>query len=235
MRPIAAAAGQAHIRGEFSPEVIGELLRALRARAADHPESPGLIASWPGVPEARMTAACAQLRRQGHAVHQVSIAGDKARTGWAVGGTTYRAIVTPAPPAALAHEDAVLVREVALPNAVSRARTVLTTFAERGGAPETVRTAVALAVTEACKNVVMHAYVDRDAPGDLEVRACIADAVLVVEVADDGRGMMPRVDGPGRGLGLPLIAQLSDAFEILRRPERPGMVVRMNFDLVVRA
>ena len=59
---------------EFSAEMIRELLRALRARAADHPGSPGLIASWPGVPEARMPAACAELRRQGHAVRKVSIA-----------------------------------------------------------------------------------------------------------------------------------------------------------------
>jgi serine/threonine-protein kinase RsbW len=217
----------------FSGEVIGELLRALRARAADHPESPGLIASWPGVPEALMPAACAQLRRQGYAVRRVSIArpGVRARGGWALGGTTYRAVVTPAPPAALGRDDAVLVREVARPEAVPRARAVLTRFAEREGAAETVRSALALAVTEACKNVVMHAYVDRDAPGDLEVRACIAEAVLVVEVTDDGRGMVPRVDGPGRGLGLPLIAQMADVFEILGRPERPGVVLRMHFKL----
>jgi serine/threonine-protein kinase RsbW len=140
-------------------------------------------------------------------------------------------VVTPAPPAALGREDAVLVREVAEPEAVSRARAVLTRFAVHGGAPEIVRSALALAVTEACKNVVMHAYVDRDSPGDLEVRACIAEAVLVVEVTDDGKGMVPRVDGPGRGLGLPLIAQMADVFEILRRPQRPGVVLRMHFNL----
>jgi anti-sigma regulatory factor (Ser/Thr protein kinase) len=231
--PTAAAVGPSHTSRGFSAEVIGELLRALRARAADHPESPGLIASWPGVPEARMAAACAQLRRQGHAVHRVSIArpGVKARGGWAVGVTTYRAVVTPAPPAALGHDDAVLVREVAEPKTVSLARAVLTRFAERGGAAEPLRSALALAVTEACKNVVMHAYVDRERPGTLEVRACIDERVLVVEVTDEGRGMVPRIDGPGRGLGLPLISQMTDTFEILSRPERPGVVVRMHFNL----
>jgi serine/threonine-protein kinase RsbW/stage II sporulation protein AB (anti-sigma F factor) len=209
------------------------LLLALRARAADHPESPGLIASWPGVPEARMTAACGELRRQGHAVHEVSIARPegKVRSGWALGGTTYRAVVTPAPPAGLGYEDAVLVREVAEPSAVSLARGVLTGFAERSGAPKTVRSAIAVAVTEACANVVSHAYVGRDAPGELEVRACVADRVLVVEVADEGCGMVPRVDSPGLGLGLPLIAQSTDMFEILEHVERSGVVLRMRFNL----
>jgi anti-sigma regulatory factor (Ser/Thr protein kinase) len=209
------------------------LLLALRARAADHPENPGLIASWPGVPEARMAAACGELRRQGHAVRELSIARPegKVRRGWAVGGTTYRAVVTPAPPAGLGYEDAVLVREVAEPSAVSLARGVLTRFAARSGAPETVCSAVAIAVTEACTNVVSHAYVGRDAPGGLEVRACVADTVLVVEVADEGRGMVPRVDSPGLGLGLPLIAQTADILEILEPVEPPGVVLRMRFDL----
>jgi anti-sigma regulatory factor (Ser/Thr protein kinase) len=212
---------------------MGELLRALRARASEHPESPGLIASWPGVPEARMPAACAELRRQGHALHEVSIErrGTVARSGWAMGGTTYRAVVTPAPPAALGHEEAVLVRKIADPTAVSLARAALTWFAEREGASETVRAAVALAVTEACANVVLHAYADRDTPGELEVRACVAEAVLVVEVADHGRGMVPRIESPGLGLGLPLMAEMSDVFEILSHRDRSGVVLRMHFNL----
>ena len=46
-----------------------------------------------------MAAACGELRRQGHAVREISIArpGLKDRSGWAVGGTTYRSVVTPAP------------------------------------------------------------------------------------------------------------------------------------------
>jgi serine/threonine-protein kinase RsbW len=139
--------------------------------------------------------------------------------------------VMPAPPAALGHESALLGREVAEPRAVSLARAVLTRFAEREGAPKAVRSALALAVTEACANVVLHAYADRDTPGELKVRACVAEAVLVVEVADEGRGMVPRLDSPGLGLGLPLIAEMSDAFEILTHHDRSGVVVRMRFNL----
>jgi serine/threonine-protein kinase RsbW/stage II sporulation protein AB (anti-sigma F factor) len=86
-------------------------------------------------------------------------------------------------------------------------------------------------MTDACANVVTHAYLHADVPGDVDVRAERVDAMLLVEVRDDGRGMVPRPDGPGHGLGLPLIAQLSDVLEILDRGDRPGVIVRMYFNL----
>jgi anti-sigma regulatory factor (Ser/Thr protein kinase) len=231
--PTPAARGPSDASREFSAETLDELLRALRGRAADHPASPGLIASWPGVPADRMPAACAVLRRQGHMVRQVAIVnpGAKPRRGWAVDGTNGHKPALSARPAGLGAELTVLVREVAELGAVPLARAALTTAAAREGAPEAVRSAIALAVTEACANVVLHAYVDADAPRDLEVRARRADDVLIVEVADDGRGLVPRVDSPGLGLGLPLIAQMTDVLEIITRRERPGLVLRMHFNL----
>ena len=100
--------------------------------------------------------------------------------------------------------------------------------------PESVCSALALAVTAACANVVVHAYVDAESPGEIEVRASTVDASLVVEVRDDGRGMIARLDSAGLGLGLRLIAQLSDAVEILDRGERPGVTLRMHFKLADR-
>ncbi len=69
-------------------------------------------------------------------------------------------------------------------------------------------------VTEACNNVVLHAYDDQ--PGPLEVLAIPGDGELEVQIADEGHGFRPRAnDGdPSLGLGLPLIAALSDSFEI---------------------
>ncbi|HEX6587168.1 MAG TPA: ATP-binding protein [Solirubrobacterales bacterium] len=69
-------------------------------------------------------------------------------------------------------------------------------------------------VSEACNNVVVHAY--EDEPGPLEVRATPGDAELEVQIADQGRGFRPRADDgeSSLGLGLPLIAALSDSFEI---------------------
>lgn len=69
-------------------------------------------------------------------------------------------------------------------------------------------------VTEACNNVVLHAY-DGD-PGPLQVVAEPGDDELVVQVADEGHGFRPRASegDASLGLGLPLIAALSDSFEI---------------------
>jgi hypothetical protein len=78
-------------RHEFSDTTLTELLRALRARTSRHPDNPGLIASWPGVPEDRMAAACAELVGRGHPVFRVSIpSANPARTraGWAIDATT---------------------------------------------------------------------------------------------------------------------------------------------------
>jgi hypothetical protein len=71
----------------FSDEVLIELLRALRARSASHPEAPWLIACWPGVREEQMPAACGELIRRGHAITSVPLAGLRrgaARCGWTV-------------------------------------------------------------------------------------------------------------------------------------------------------
>ena len=64
----------------FSEQVLAELLDALRARAASHPDNPGIIASWPGVQQHSMAAACSELQRRGYPVQAVSVA------GWAMAG-----------------------------------------------------------------------------------------------------------------------------------------------------
>jgi len=69
-------------------------------------------------------------------------------------------------------------------------------------------------VTEACNNVVLHAY--EDEAGPLIVTAEPHDEQLEIQIADEGQGFRPRA-GEGDaslGLGLPLIAALSDSFEI---------------------
>jgi hypothetical protein len=72
---------------EFSEATLTELLRALHARTSAHPDNPGLIASWPGVREDRMAAACTELLRRGHPVFRLPIRsanGGRSRDGWAV-------------------------------------------------------------------------------------------------------------------------------------------------------
>ena len=71
---------------------------------------------------------------------------------------------------------------------------------------------VKLAVTEACTNVVVHAYAGDEGP--MEVAATVEDGALRVTVRDEGLGIVPRPDSPGLGLGLPLIATLTESLEL---------------------
>jgi serine/threonine-protein kinase RsbW len=86
---------------------------------------------------------------------------------------------------------------------------------------------VRLAVTEACSNVVVHAYAD-GAPGPLEVLATLDDGTLTVVVRDEGPGIAPHPDSPGLGLGLPLIASLAESVQ-LGRDEQERTEVCMTF------
>jgi serine/threonine-protein kinase RsbW len=88
---------------------------------------------------------------------------------------------------------------------------------------------IKLAVTEACTNVVIHAY-EPDEDGSLEVDASIRDRRLKVVIRDRGRGIVPRPDSPGLGLGLPLIATLAESLE-LGKDAQDNTEVRMTFAL----
>lgn len=113
---------------------------------------------------------------------------------------------------------------------VAEARSAVGAFAESAGATPHALAAVSLAVSEAVTNAVLHAYLDRDEPGPVEVRARREAETVVVEVADEGRGMLPRTDSPGLGLGLPLIAQMTESLEVHSR-DGGGTEIRMAFAL----
>jgi serine/threonine-protein kinase RsbW len=83
--------------------------------------------------------------------------------------------------------------------------------------------------SEACNNVVLHAY--EDEPGPLHVSAVPRQNELEVRVADEGHGFRPHTsEGEASlGLGLPLIAALSDGFEISGGAGR-GSSTTIRFD-----
>ncbi len=83
-------------------------------------------------------------------------------------------------------------------------------------------------VTEACMNVVAHAYDDNEA-GVLDVDAWPDDGCLMVRVRDYGAGIRPLADVEHRSLrlGLPLIAALTSSFEVSGAPGH-GTEVRMR-------
>ena len=75
---------------------------------------------------------------------------------------------------------------------------------------------VALCVSEAVTNAVVHAFRDREGrSGTIRVLAeCTDGRMLHVSVEDDGVGFSPRPDSPGLGLGLGLISTLTSSMEI---------------------
>jgi anti-sigma regulatory factor (Ser/Thr protein kinase) len=102
----------------------------------------------------------------------------------------------------------------ARPENVSVVRHVLGALGDALALPTEVVEDMRLAVTEACTNVVRHAYAGGD--GSIEVVVRPEGDALRVTVADAGRGIGPSPDTAGPGLGLPLIAALTDSLEIER-------------------
>ena len=100
-------------------------------------------------------------------------------------------------------------------------------FARERGGTDALLIDLALAVTEAVTNSVVHAFIDRE-PGIVRTRIQAAPDELVVVVTDNGRGMQPRADSPGLGLGLPTIASLTTAMD-MHAPPGGGTVVTMTF------
>jgi anti-sigma regulatory factor (Ser/Thr protein kinase) len=116
----------------------------------------------------------------------------------------------------------------ARPENVAVARHAIGGFADVLEVPDQTLADVKLAVTEACTNVVVHAYPDGEGP--MGLRASAQDGLLRIVVVDRGRGILPRADSPGLGLGLPLIATLAESLE-LGTGERDETEVRMTFRL----
>jgi anti-sigma regulatory factor (Ser/Thr protein kinase) len=95
---------------------------------------------------------------------------------------------------------------------------------------------IALAVSEAVTNAVLHAYRYDGKRGEvvLEVEPAAGSDALLVRVRDAGCGMSPRPDSPGLGMGLPLIGRLADDVRVIS-PPGGGTEVAMRFPLRVRA
>jgi anti-sigma regulatory factor (Ser/Thr protein kinase) len=87
------------------------------------------------------------------------------------------------------------------------------------------------AVSEACNNVVVHAYPDDSGPMDVQVR--VASSELEVIVGDQGIGIRPNEPTSEleiQGLGLSLIQTLSDRVELSGGIDE-GTTVEMAFNV----
>ena len=119
-------------------------------------------------------------------------------------------------------------RVPAVPASVGELRHALSERLQSLPVPAELVEDIGLAVSEAATNAVLHAYLDDSPPGPLELSARLMDDRVYVVIRDHGRGMTPRPDSPGLGLGLPLMTRLADAVQISTHPDG-GTEVRMTF------
>ena len=128
---------------------------------------------------------------------------------------------------------AVSMRIQAKPENVAVVRRTLGGLVDHMPIDEAVLTNMQVAVSEACANVVVHAYDTDGQPGDIELEIKRAPEAVTVVVRDEGAGFRPAAvgrEGSWR-LGLPLIAALTDGFEALGGRQGRGTEVRMTFAL----
>jgi anti-sigma regulatory factor (Ser/Thr protein kinase) len=116
----------------------------------------------------------------------------------------------------------------AVPETVSEARRRISAFAAENGANDRLVADIALAVTEALANVVMHAYPPARA-GLVSVAADVEDADLEIVITDDGLGFRPG-PSPGLGVGLSIVAETAHEF-VVREREPHGIELWMRFHL----
>ena len=115
------------------------------------------------------------------------------------------------------------------PRSVARARDSVTAFAAAHGASTAQCGAIALAVSEAVANAVVHAYAGGDDEGIIELRTWMDDRHLIALVCDDGIGMGRAQPSAGLGLGIALMAGLSERLTVESLSGRPGTRVQMTF------
>lgn len=119
---------------------------------------------------------------------------------------------------------------LALPANVALVRQALAGLTDELGIEPARAADMKIALTEACTNVVVHAYGEE--PGPLEVTMAVEHGRLVLGVRDRGSGLHPlpgRDEGTPLGFGLALIASLSDELGLVGG--RHGTELRIAFAL----
>jgi serine/threonine-protein kinase RsbW/stage II sporulation protein AB (anti-sigma F factor) len=112
----------------------------------------------------------------------------------------------------------------ATPDQVAPLRRSVTGFARDHGFDAQRAADVALAVSEALNNVVLHAYRDGVRGGRMSLTASLnGGGALVIVIEDDGVGLIPDPQSTGLGLGLAIMRRVTDALD-LDAGERGGRV-----------
>ncbi len=102
-------------------------------------------------------------------------------------------------------------------------------FAAACGASERQCEDIAVAVSEALTNAVLHGYGGRDDAGVVVAQAWMEDGLLQVVICDEGAGMSPRFPSRDAGHGLALIGRIAKHMRF--EDAMPGTRLRMTFAL----
>ncbi len=114
--------------------------------------------------------------------------------------------------------------------------TLVDVLADRHELPAKARSELRLMAEEACSNVVLHAFPERE-PGELTLELQFADGVAIVSLEDDGVPFGPD-DAPAPelsedwqarregGVGWHLIRSLSDELDYVRADQRNRLTLR---------
>jgi serine/threonine-protein kinase RsbW len=119
----------------------------------------------------------------------------------------------------------------AKPDYLLLARLALSGLARGAPVDEELLADLKLAVTEACGNVVRHAYPESD--GEVNVSYVVADDSIVMIVEDQGAGVASdepelRPAPHEGGMGMSIIGAIVDDLEVRTGADGRGTVVRMT-------
>jgi serine/threonine-protein kinase RsbW len=125
----------------------------------------------------------------------------------------------------------------AKPDYLLLARLALTGIVSDAPVDDELLAELKIAVTEACGNVVRHAY--PEGKGDVSISYLVTDQTLEVSVEDQGRGVdleqieAERPAGPiDGGMGMSIMRTIVDELDIHAGADGRGTVVRMTKRLV---
>jgi anti-sigma regulatory factor (Ser/Thr protein kinase) len=133
-------------------------------------------------------------------------------------------------------DDCIHITLPARPDSLSVARRTVVSHAEKLGLAKAAIADLKTAVSEACANVVLHAYEDQEEPGPLELDFRSKSEELSVVITDHGGGIRPCPSGemPSLRLGLPIIGALSSSFQLVSVLNR-GTEITIRFPGIAAA
>ncbi|MHB1001790.1 MAG: ATP-binding protein [Armatimonadota bacterium] len=127
--------------------------------------------------------------------------------------------------------DTIELRAPSRPEYISIIRALITDIAQRMALSKTEIEDLQVSISEACTNVVCHAYPDDTEYQEILVRCSSSDTQVILEVIDTGNGFRKSSLRSGRasrrnGYGLILIRQLMDEVSLDTSDDR-GTLIRM--------